>query len=97
MNKVRVALAALSAVTMTSFVMPAQAQQICLNPSVPTSLTDQTTENDSAKLRVQALGNRCVKSNLTGRQVTTNTVERFLNTNPDQRDNVPYGRLVSPR
>jgi hypothetical protein len=91
MNKL--ALIGLIATGLAGFAsLPASAQELCINAPVM-SLTDQTTDNAEAQQRIESLGNRCVRSQATGRRITQGDVTQFLETDPDSRD-IDYSNLV---
>ncbi len=90
----KVAAAGLLALALVgSAIAPAAAQRICMNPAPARSLIDTTTENQDALNRIAALGNRCVTSRVTGKDLTRDEVLQFLSTNPDQRD-VDYNDIA---
>jgi hypothetical protein len=89
----KIALAGLVALALAGLTAPALAQELCINaPAI--SLTDTTTDNEEALQRIDALGNRCVRSRATGEQITRTDVIRFLESDPDARD-VDYGALAN--
>lgn len=99
MSKTKMAIFAFGALAAMSLSAgQAFSQQLCLN-AVPRSLNDSSTENSDARIRIDALGNRCVVATGTGQPVTQQRVESFLSSNPDQNDNIQYGngRIVRPR
>ena len=89
MTKSKLALLALAAGTAGVFAAlstaPVQAQNICLNaPAV--SLTDTSTDFDEQQQRIDALGNRCYRSKLTGERIGRNEVFRLIQGDYERED-----------
>ena len=96
-TKTKCAIAALTALLAIDFAAPAMAQNLCINKPA-TSLVDSADDDAEAMQRIEALGNRCYRTTVSGRRVTQGLAQDFLQTDPDQRDQ-QYGgnRLVRPQ